>query len=336
MTHILILEDEQMLRLSMARGLSKLSGVSVAQAGTVDDAVRAIQEQAPDIIVSDIDLPGRSGLELLGELGKRALRVPVIFASGYLKAYKSQIPQHADVDVLEKPVSLERLRELVTRRMRQSGPQEAAPFAMPDYLQLACMGRHSVELRVDQDNRQLGTVSVWRGQVVAARDLTGSGEAAFCRLAFASDTRVACRGINEMPAESNIEKSWEFLLMEAARLHDEADRRNGSSEDLETGFVAVQTDAEDAGPGDESQAAPAEEEAAPALEDRMFQRAWDRGIEALLDKDYKTALGAFVEAAAVRPLDGRVRANIQRLTEMGIEVDVTETTPEQGEIEENP
>lgn len=50
-----------------------------------------------------------------------------------------------------------------------------------------------------------------------------------------------------------------------------------------------------------------------------FNEAWDRGIEALLAKRYTVALVAFREAGELNPEDPKVRANLKRLHDMGIE-----------------
>ena len=164
MGHVLLIEDEPSLRVNMARGIGKLPGVSVTDVGTLGEALAVIDRAAPDFIVSDIDLPERSGLELLGELTARRLRVPVLYISAYLKAYGGQIPPNADVDVLEKPVSLDDLRAQVQRRCAPP-PTEEAPFGVADFVQLAAMGRHSVRLECfDAQRRPAGTVVMYRGE----------------------------------------------------------------------------------------------------------------------------------------------------------------------------
>src|SRR5690606_35563687 len=114
---VLLLEDEPVLRSSMARGLSKLPGVTVVEAGTLQAALDAIDADPPQMIISDIDLPDRSGLELLGELGRRNLAIPILYVSAYLKAYGALIPPHANVDVREKPIDLQDLRAIVRQRL---------------------------------------------------------------------------------------------------------------------------------------------------------------------------------------------------------------------------
>ncbi|MCB9584888.1 MAG: response regulator [Polyangiaceae bacterium] len=318
---MLLIEDEEMLRSSMSRGIAKLSGVEVDDAGSLEEALTLIDRCPPDVIVSDIDLPRRSGLELLGELGQRRLQIPVIYASGYLTAYRSQIPQHADVDVMEKPVSLEELRSAIERRLSQSrSSMEIAPFSVPDYLQLACMGRHSVVVDVERAGQRLGEIVVWKGDVVSARDDSGVGDAALRRLAFMKGSGVRCRTLLERPTEQNLEGNWEWLLMEAARQADElGETADEWQPEQHSGVLRAGTPVDELD-SLEPQAFEAEVPVEPELSpvEQAFNEAWDRGIEALLAKRYTVALLAFQEAGELNPEDPKVRANLKRLSDMGI------------------
>ncbi len=308
---MLVIEDEEVLRRSMVRGLAKLAGAEVAEAGSLESALQAIDLRVPDIVVSDIDLPRRSGLELLGELGRRGVSIPVVFVSGYLRAYRSQIPAHANVEVFEKPVSLEDLRDLIVRKTgRASSAGEVAPFSVADYLQLAAMGRHSVLVEVECEGRMVGEVAVWDGQTWSATDDEGEGTDALRRLAFAPNAFVKCRTLLAQPAERNLGGNWEFLLLEAARMEDESSDPIGELSFGEGSFE----------PEPEPERSPTE---------IAFTELWDVGVDALLRKDYSAAMRAFVSARDLQPEDPKVVANIQRLEAMGISADFSEGESEQ-------
>lgn len=324
---ILVIEDETMLRSGIVRGLAKIAGAQVVDAGDLPSALVLVDQATPDVIVSDIDLPGRSGLELLGELGRRGLRTPVIFASGYLRAYRSQIPPNANVEVMEKPVSLDELRAAVMRRGQKHRPSssEFAPFSVADYLQLAGLGRHSVVVEVERDGVELGNIIVWAGETWSARDQRGKGEEALRRLAFASGTVSRCKTLAEEPKEPrNLPGHWEMVLLEAARQTDELGPEGADS--TPNPPISGPLDAAfEAGPPSDADAVPAPAEVPPvsrrAPEDVAFEEAWEDGVEALLHRDYPRALRAFLAARELRPSDTKVHANIRRLDELGIKPD---------------
>ena len=333
MSRVLVIEDEAVLRASVARGLGKVAAVEVDQAGTLDEAVAALDRNAPDVIVSDIDLPGRSGLELLGELGRRGLHVPIVFVTGYLKAFAPQIPRHANVDVLEKPVEFEQLRDVVLDRLRPSAEVALSPFSVPDYLQLACVGGHSIIVRVETGGEPEGEVVVKGGELWGAQDQQGDGMEALRRMMFADNATVHCSSLPPgHTGHRNLEGTWEALLMEAARLNDEeqAGRQSEPDDewsDFDDSFGPASTD-DTSRPATESAGAlrgfdtvrPPPSAGAPESEpppDPSFERHWEAAVQALLAKEYEEARREFLAARAAKPDDPKVIANLKRLEELG-------------------
>lgn len=288
---VMIVEDEAVLRVSMARGLARLPGIEVTEAGSLNAAVALLDERQPSLILSDIDLPGRSGLEMLGELASRHLSIPIVFISAYLKAYGSQIPRHANVDVREKPIGLAELRELVLKHVSAT-PPAAEPFEVTDYVQLACMAQRSVVIEIaDAAKKPHGQIVVCSGAVWSARDEQGEGEEAFRRLVTSAGLSVHCLPLRGVPPTRDVHHDWEGLLLDAVREEDEARR---------------------------------DEPPAP-IATASFEELWQRGVTSLREKNYPAALAAFVEANRLRPGDWRVRANLERLRQLGHDVsnDVT-------------
>lgn len=303
MARVILLEDEPVLRSSMARGLSKLPGVVVVEAGTVQAALDAIDVEAPQMIVSDIDLPDRSGLELLGELGRRKLMVPILFVSAYLKAYGALIPPHANVDVREKPIDLEELRGIVRQRLVSTDVSET-PFGPSDYIQLACLGHRSVLIEIES-RRGEGFILVHQGALWTASDTRGEGEEAFRRLAFLPDALAKVRAWVGEPGPRTIHRGWEAVLLDAARDLDERNRVTGEgADDFDESAFTFEDDVTPEPPK------------APVVEDH-FTKAFDTGVTALLAKDYSRAYAAFLEAASHRPGDTKTQANLERLKQLG-------------------
>ncbi len=265
MPRVLLIEDEAVLRSSMARGLRKVHGVEVDEAATVDEALAFLDDSPPQLVLSDLDLPGRSGIEILGELGRRKLDVPVVFISAYLKAYGALIPKHANVEVREKPVGIDELRSLVAARVApREKPPDSSPFSAADFVQLACMGRHSVAVELRRGSRLAGSIRVAEGEIWSAVDETGSGPEALRRILFASDGLVTCRTLFGTPGSRDVFGGWQELLIDAARIQDE--------------------ETEEARAPKPEGPHPAETVPAPEADDG-FDAAFDEGVSALLRKD---------------------------------------------------
>ena len=82
MTHrILIIDDEKNIRTTLARGLD-LEGFAVDGAEDGTSGLALLQSFAPDLVLLDLKLPDRDGLELLGELRQLAPSTAVIVMTG--------------------------------------------------------------------------------------------------------------------------------------------------------------------------------------------------------------------------------------------------------------
>jgi two-component system C4-dicarboxylate transport response regulator DctD len=88
--------------------------------GSVESAARAIDASFPGVIVSDIRLPGASGLDLLAQCRERAPEVPMILVTGHGDISMAvQAMRDGAYDFIEKPFASERLIEAVRRALER-------------------------------------------------------------------------------------------------------------------------------------------------------------------------------------------------------------------------
>jgi two-component system, NtrC family, C4-dicarboxylate transport response regulator DctD len=86
----------------------------------VESAARAVDASFPGVIVSDIRLPGASGLDLLAQCRERAPEVPVILVTGHGDISMAvQAMRDGAYDFIEKPFATERLIEAVRRALER-------------------------------------------------------------------------------------------------------------------------------------------------------------------------------------------------------------------------
>src|SRR5438876_8757123 len=82
MTRMLIVDDHEVLRDGVKRVFEKQSGTAIfGEASTCQEALRLVREQDWDVVVLDISLGDRSGLEVLKELKQVRPRLPVLILS---------------------------------------------------------------------------------------------------------------------------------------------------------------------------------------------------------------------------------------------------------------
>jgi DNA-binding response OmpR family regulator len=81
MAKILLVDDDPLVRTSLADVLSE-SGHQVAEAVDGDDGLSALARESFDLVVLDILMPGREGLETIREIRKQWTTLPVLAISG--------------------------------------------------------------------------------------------------------------------------------------------------------------------------------------------------------------------------------------------------------------
>jgi two-component system response regulator NreC len=78
-TRILLVDDHAIVRSGVRRMLSELDDMEVVdEAGTAEDALRLTHRERPDIVVLDIGLGRRSGLDIIGDLREMGARVIIL------------------------------------------------------------------------------------------------------------------------------------------------------------------------------------------------------------------------------------------------------------------
>jgi DNA-binding LytR/AlgR family response regulator len=110
---------------------SQLAGVwpelkVVAKAANGLDALRLIDEEAPDVVFLDISMPGLSGLDVAARLAAGARPPRIVFVTAH-DQYAVDAFEHAAVDYLLKPVNLERLGKTVAKLKATLGAPAATP-----------------------------------------------------------------------------------------------------------------------------------------------------------------------------------------------------------------
>jgi nitrogen regulation protein NR(I) len=82
MNTILIVDDDDQLRRSFRRLLAE-EGYAVESAASGEAAIQKVQKQVPDLVILDMRLPGRSGLETFRAIHGREPKLPVIIMTAY-------------------------------------------------------------------------------------------------------------------------------------------------------------------------------------------------------------------------------------------------------------
>lgn len=116
MAHILIIDDERPVRLLLRR-IFEAEGHLVSDAAEGGEGIKLYRENPADLIITDLVMPGKEGLETIRELKHDYPDIKIIAISGGGRNMPGEYLRFAELmgakTVLSKPVSKERLLEAV-------------------------------------------------------------------------------------------------------------------------------------------------------------------------------------------------------------------------------
>ena len=111
---ILIVDDEEDLTWSISRKLKNQSYLEVLCANSGQSALELLAQYNFDLLVTDLRMPGISGIKLLSEVKSRYPRIQVIIMTAYGSAdIKSIIEKWDQTGYIEKPFEINDLRKLI-------------------------------------------------------------------------------------------------------------------------------------------------------------------------------------------------------------------------------
>lgn len=119
MKEILLIDDEPGIRLTFSRILEK-EGYRVETAANFAEAKESLSTSCPDVVISDIILPGASGIEILKMIKEHSPDIPVIMITGEpnIDTAIESVRQGA-YDYLSKPINRQQLCGAVARAMEK-------------------------------------------------------------------------------------------------------------------------------------------------------------------------------------------------------------------------
>jgi CheY-like chemotaxis protein len=109
-TTILVVDDEPTIRKIVTSTLADLGFDEMYTAGDAESALSVIHDKRPDVVISDVKLPGMSGVELARQVKENDGNTPVLLMSAF-----GEPRGHKADAFISKPFELDDLTELVRR-----------------------------------------------------------------------------------------------------------------------------------------------------------------------------------------------------------------------------
>ena len=114
-TRVLVVDDDDNVRDPLCEYLQR-AGFAVTSAASGQEGLDAAAQSPPEVVISDIGMPGMDGLELCRELRRRTPEVPVILMSGWATGVNPADARRAGAGaLLAKPFAMNQVTELLNR-----------------------------------------------------------------------------------------------------------------------------------------------------------------------------------------------------------------------------
>jgi two-component system, NtrC family, nitrogen regulation response regulator GlnG len=132
MKPVWIVDDDRSIRWVIEKALSR-EGIAFNSFSSAQDALDALGASSPEVLVSDIRMPGRSGLELLQAVKQRHPAVPVIVMTAYSDLDSAVAAfQGGAYEYLPKPFDIDQAVGLIRRALDESRRETQVNEAVPE------------------------------------------------------------------------------------------------------------------------------------------------------------------------------------------------------------
>jgi two-component system, NtrC family, nitrogen regulation response regulator GlnG len=126
MKPVWIVDDDRSIRWVIEKALSR-EGIAFNSFSSAQEALDALSDASPEVLVSDIRMPGRSGLELLQAVKQRHPAVPVIVMTAYSDLDSAVAAfQGGAYEYLPKPFDVDQAVDLIRRALEESRRESEA------------------------------------------------------------------------------------------------------------------------------------------------------------------------------------------------------------------
>lgn len=127
MKNVWIVDDDRSIRWVLEKALQK-ADIPCKTFSEAESVLQAIKKEQPALILSDIHMPGKSGLEMLAEVKKSYPKLPIIIMTAYSDLDSAVASfQGGAFEYLPKPFDIDKAIELVRRATEENEEEDQTP-----------------------------------------------------------------------------------------------------------------------------------------------------------------------------------------------------------------
>jgi CheY-like chemotaxis protein len=224
---LLLVDDEELFLRSMKEGLDSLADIFQTDiCYSVNEAIKNLVEKSYDLVITDIRMPGKSGIELLIYLKQMGFKGKAMVMSAYSTDDTSKkVKTLGVVDVISKPFKFEWFKNMLLNWFREERG-DAVTFESIDLvtvMQIINLEKKTSALQIDLGEKQ-GMIYFIEGEVVHAQYNGIEGERAVLRLITLNSGVISVKKIKDQ-VKRNIDIPFVELMMSIMKTIDEVRSR---------------------------------------------------------------------------------------------------------------
>ena len=226
---VLVVDDEQNIALGILKTLGQSPMYVAKHAPSGEIAVAELAKTPYDLVITDIRMPGMSGIDLLRHIRANHADVGVIIMTAYGSTQvQEEASRRGSLLYIEKPFDFAQMQATIedffkrkeetsnTTQKEESVSGVIPGLSLMDVIQMNCLARFTGTLHIKTSNGQQGIICFNKGEIPHCETATRSGKDAFFEI-------VQWQGgsfdtIEQIPPTVTIVESWEQLMMEAAMM----------------------------------------------------------------------------------------------------------------------
>jgi CheY-like chemotaxis protein len=221
---VLVVDDEDSIALSIYRFLYQDNHrYDILLAGTAEIAQQILLDIPIDVLVTDIRLPEKSGMDLLAwVMVESPLTMTIVMTAFDVAAIKHRAHALGCLRLMRKPFDVHELRTTILKALdrRDSFSGNLSELSAIDVIQMLCIARKTTSLRLSEGQNS-GVILIKDGEIIHAIWNKLAGEKALFAMMLVTDGLF---NTSQIPTdiERTIQGDWQYLLIEGMRRLDEA------------------------------------------------------------------------------------------------------------------
>ena len=225
MQNVLVVDDEQTLLMIMTGRFEDYKDrFQVFTAGNGKEAIKVLDSEQIDLVVTDLKMPEMDGIELIAYISNKFPAVPTIAVSAYCTPeIQKKLKGLGTLRVMDKPVNLDLLAETVLTGLEQAHDGGSLNcVSLSSFLQLVEMEEKSCRIDVHTNSQQRGSFFLVDGEMHDASCGELRGETAAHEMIGWDNTHLYIKDLPKKPITRRIKRGLMSVVMEGLRKKDES------------------------------------------------------------------------------------------------------------------